>query len=56
MKRGADRGSLFNLEDEDLTHMGQSISGMEDFEDAGLQKVEDEDGIYECPVTSPSKN
>ncbi|TPX58020.1 hypothetical protein PhCBS80983_g03428 [Powellomyces hirtus] len=40
-KRAADRGSMFNLEDDDedmmeLTHMGQSLNA---FSDAGLQKV-----------------
>ncbi|KAI8843220.1 nucleolar protein 14 [Chytriomyces cf. hyalinus JEL632] len=38
-------GSLFNLEEEDLTHMGQSISGMDDYAlESGLEKVDDEDG------------
>ncbi|ORY32396.1 Nop14-like protein [Rhizoclosmatium globosum] len=37
--------SLFNLEEEDLTHMGQSISGMDDYSlESGLQRVEDEEG------------
>ncbi|KAJ3312530.1 NADH:ubiquinone oxidoreductase [Blyttiomyces sp. JEL0837] len=47
--KGADRGSsLFNLEEEDLTHMGQSLSGMDDFEDAGLELVDsDDDGMID---------
>ncbi|KAI9350805.1 nucleolar protein 14 [Obelidium mucronatum] len=37
--------SLFNLEEEDLTHMGQSISGMDDYAlESGLERVDDEEG------------
>ncbi|KAI8613320.1 nucleolar protein 14 [Chytriomyces sp. MP71] len=44
-KSSARSGSLFNLEEEDLTHMGQSISGMDDYSlESGLEKVEDEEG------------
>ena len=44
------RGSAFNLEDEDdLTHYGQSLSKMDDFEEAGLGlDDEDESDDGEC--------
>ncbi|KAI5123379.1 hypothetical protein M0805_006087 [Coniferiporia weirii] len=36
-RQRAPRGAVFNLEDEDeLTHYGQSLSKMDDFDDAGL--------------------
>ncbi|KAJ3377831.1 nucleolar complex protein 14, partial [Entophlyctis sp. JEL0112] len=35
--------SLFNLEEEDLTHLGQSISGMDDYAlESGLERVDDD--------------
>ncbi|KAJ3163353.1 nucleolar complex protein 14 [Irineochytrium annulatum] len=37
-----DRSADFNLE-EDLTHMGQSLSGLDDFNDAGLELVDSDD-------------
>lgn len=42
-KQRASRGTAFNLEDEDeLTHYGQSLSKLDDFDNAGLT-LEDED-------------
>lgn len=46
-RQRAAKGSAFNLEDEDdLTHYGQSLSKMDDFEEAGLGLDDDdsEDG------------
>ncbi|KDQ08229.1 hypothetical protein BOTBODRAFT_118835 [Botryobasidium botryosum FD-172 SS1] len=38
------RGSAFNLEDEDeLTHYGQSLSAMDDFDETGLGGLDDEE-------------
>lgn len=42
-KQRASRGTAFNLEDEDeLTHYGQSLSKLDDFDNAGLT-LDDED-------------
>ncbi|KAF7335317.1 hypothetical protein MSAN_02342500 [Mycena sanguinolenta] len=42
-RQRASRGTAFNLEDEDeLTHYGQSLSKLDDFDNAGL-RLEDED-------------
>ncbi|KAJ3103998.1 nucleolar complex protein 14 [Physocladia obscura] len=42
--RSSRNSSLFNLEEEDLTHLGQSISGMDDYTlESGLERVEDDD-------------
>lgn len=38
------RGAAFNLEDdEDLTHYGQSLSKLDDFDNVGLGLEDDED-------------
>ena len=38
------RGSTFNLEDEDdLTHYGQSLSAMDDFDETGLGGLDDDE-------------
>lgn len=43
-RQRASRGSLFNLEDEDeLTHYGQSLSKLDDFDNAGLGLDEEDD-------------
>ena len=43
------RGSAFNLEDEDdLTHYGQSLSKMDDFEEAGLGLDDEDDEAFCC--------
>lgn len=40
----ASKGSAFNLEDEDdLTHYGQSLSKLDDFDNVGLGLDEDEE-------------
>ena len=47
-RQRAAKGAVFNLEDEEeLTHYGQSLSRLDDFEDAGLGLDEDEedDGV-----------
>lgn len=42
-RQRAAKGSAFNLEDEDdLTHYGQSLSKMDDFEEAGLGLDDDD--------------
>ena len=42
-RQRASRGTAFNLEDEDeLTHYGQSLSKLDDFDNAGLT-LDDED-------------
>jgi nucleolar protein 14 len=42
-RQRAAKGSAFNLEDEDeLTHYGQSLSNLDDFDDVGL-RVDEED-------------
>ena len=43
-RQRAARGSAFNLEDEDeLTHYGQSLSNLDDFDDVGLRLDEEEE-------------
>lgn len=54
------KASAFNLENEDeLTHYGQSLSKLDDFDDVLLPVEEDEDGKYrptfENRVESPRK-
>ena len=45
-RQKASRGSVFNLEDEDeLTHYGQSLSKLDDFDNVGLMDDEDEDEV-----------
>ncbi|KAL2916462.1 nucleolar complex protein 14 [Polyrhizophydium stewartii] len=50
----ASGGAAFNLEDDDeeLTHMGQSLSKFDAFDDAGLERVEDsdEDGNIDAKI------
>lgn len=38
------KGVAFNLEDDDLTHYGQSLSAMEDFDAVGLGSDDDDEG------------
>ena len=43
-RQRASKGAAFNLEDEDeLTHYGQSLSKLDDFDSAGLTLDDDED-------------
>ena len=43
-RQRAAKGSAFNLEDEDeLTHYGQSLSNLDDFDDVGLRLDEEEE-------------
>lgn len=43
-RQRASRGSIFNLEEEeDLTHYGQSLSKLDDFDDIGLHTESDEE-------------
>lgn len=43
-RQRASRGTAFNLEDEDeLTHYGQSLSKLDDFDDIGLGPDDDEE-------------
>src|ERR1700733_4078278 len=43
-RQRASRGTAFNLEDEDeLTHYGQSLSKLDDFDDVGLGPDDDEE-------------
>ena len=55
-QRAARNAGLFNLEDEDeLTHYGQSLSKLDDFEDGGYglgldEEEEEEDGRGACFV------
>lgn len=43
-RQRASRSAAFNLEDEDdLTHYGQSLSNLDDFEAAGLGLMDDDD-------------
>lgn len=48
-RQRASRGAAFNLEDDDeLTHYGQSLSKLDDFDDAGLtlhDEDEEDDGM-----------
>ncbi|ORY07457.1 Nop14-like protein [Basidiobolus meristosporus CBS 931.73] len=45
---------LFNLEDEDLTHYGQSLADMDDFDEAGLGMSDDENGQIDRTTVSMS--
>lgn len=48
-RQRASRSSAFNLEDEDeLTHYGQSLSALDDFDGAGLALEDEEEdrGMY----------
>lgn len=48
-RQRASKGAVFNLEEEDeLTHYGQSLSHLDDFDDVGLGLDEDDedDGMY----------
>lgn len=52
-RQRAAKGSAFNLEDEDdLTHYGQSLSKMDDFEEAGLGLDDDDsdDGEHKYSI------
>lgn len=43
-RQRASKGTIFNLEgEEQLTHYGQSLSNLDDFDDVGLPMDEDED-------------
>jgi nucleolar protein 14 len=43
-RQRASKSSAFNIEDEDeLTHYGQSLSKMDDFDDVALRSEDDED-------------
>jgi nucleolar protein 14 len=43
-RQRASKGFAFNIEDEDeLTHYGQNLSKLDDFDDVGLSQDEDED-------------
>ena len=45
-RQRASKGVAFNLEDEDeLTHYGQSLSKLDDFDDIGLEDDDDEIGM-----------
>jgi nucleolar protein 14 len=47
-KQKSSRGSMFNLDDDDedlsLTHYGQSLATMDDFDDAGLALSDEDEG------------
>ena len=46
-RQRAAKGSLFNLDDEDeLTHYGQSLSKLDDFDDGGIGFDDDDEGWY----------
>ncbi|KAF8716418.1 hypothetical protein AX14_012360, partial [Amanita brunnescens Koide BX004] len=52
-RQRAAKGSAFNLEDEEeLTHYGQSLSNLDDFDDVGLRldEEEEDDESGACPV------
>jgi len=55
-RQRAARANVFNLEDEEeLTHYGQSLSKLDDFDDVGLPMDEDEDddeGEYSSAMES----
>jgi nucleolar protein 14 len=55
-RQRAAKGNVFNLEDEEeLTHYGQSLSKLDDFDNVGLPMDEDEDeaqGEHSCAVGS----
>lgn len=39
------KGAVFNLEDdEELTHYGQSLSALDDFDGAGIELDDDDEG------------
>ena len=43
-RQRASKSSAFNIEDEEeLTHYGQSLSKMDDFDDVALRSEDDED-------------
>lgn len=43
-RQRASKGTIFNLEgEEQLTHYGQNLSNLDDFDDVGLPMDEDED-------------
>jgi nucleolar protein 14 len=43
-RRRASKSAIFNLEDEDeLTHYGQSLSKLDDFDGVGLRLDDDDD-------------
>lgn len=43
-RQRASKGVAFNLEDEDeLTHYGQSLSKLDDFDDIGLEEEDEDD-------------
>ena len=49
------KGTMFNLEDDDdLTHCGQSLSKLDDFDQVGLRIESDEEeetsGTYTCSI------
>jgi nucleolar protein 14 len=45
-RQRSSRGTAFNLEDEDeLTHYGQSLSKLDDFDNAGLRLDDEEEEI-----------
>ena len=50
-RQRASRGDAFNLEDDDeLTHYGQSLSKLDDFDNVGLGLDDDEDeGMLSLP-------
>ncbi|KAK9765272.1 nucleolar complex protein 14 [Basidiobolus ranarum] len=48
------KAELFNLEDEDLTHYGQSLADMDDFDEAGLGMSDDENGQIDRTTVSMS--
>ena len=54
-RQRASKGTAFNLEDDDdLTHYGQSLSKLDDFDNVGLRIDSDEEeetsGTYTCSV------
>lgn len=59
-RQRASKGMAFNMEDEDdLTHYGQSLSKMDDFDDVGLEEDSDEEdrhGKYEAYSALPNIN
>jgi nucleolar protein 14 len=54
-RQRASKGVAFNLEDEDvLTHYGQSLSAMDDFDGADLGLQDDKEGSGELHATFAS--